>query len=51
MMEMDDRDCAKCQKSNRRDIMGILEFVNEEKDKNLHSVVFPIFKETKNVKG
>ena len=32
-MEMDGRDFAKCQKSKRMDIMRILEFVNEEKDK------------------
>ena len=40
---MDGLNSAKCQKSKRRDIMGILEIVNEKKDKNLHSVVFPIF--------
>ena len=34
MMEMDGRDCVKCQKSKRNDIMRILEFVNEEKDKS-----------------
>ena len=39
-MKMDDLDRAKCQKSKRRDTQGILEIVNEEKDKNLHSVVF-----------
>ena len=29
MMEMDGRDCVKCQKSKRKDIMGILDFANE----------------------
>ena len=30
-----------------RDMMGISKIVNEEKDKNLHSVVFPKLKEQK----
>ena len=31
---MDDLDSAKCQKSRRRDMMGINKIVNEEKDKD-----------------
>ena len=38
-MEMDGRDSAKCQKSKRRDTNGIIEFVNESKDKIANSVV------------
>ena len=36
-MEMDGRDSAKCQKSKRRDTNGIIEFVNDNKDKILNS--------------
>ena len=32
-MEMDGLECAKCQKSKRRDMDGINQIVNEEKDK------------------
>ena len=39
MMEMDGRECAKCQKSKRRDINGISVKFNEEKDKIMHSVI------------
>ena len=34
MMEMDGLGSAKCQKSRRRDMMGIKGIVNEEKDKS-----------------
>ena len=34
IMEMDGLDSAKCQKSRRRDMMGIMGIVNEEKTKN-----------------
>ena len=34
MMEMDDLDSAKCQKSRRRDIMGILEMFNDNETKD-----------------
>ena len=40
MIEIDGLDSAKCQKSRRRDTLGIYKIVNEKKDKNLHSVVF-----------
>ena len=30
---MDDRDSAKCKKSKRRDMMGISEFVNDNRTK------------------
>ena len=33
-MEMDGLDSAKCQKSRRRDMMGIYKIVNEEKTKD-----------------
>ena len=33
MMEIDGLDCAKCQKSRRRDTLGIYKIVNEEKTK------------------
>ena len=33
MMEMDGLDNAKCQKSRRRDTLGIIKIVNENKDK------------------
>ena len=33
MMKMDGLDCAKCQKSRRKDMMGIKGIVNENKDK------------------
>ena len=39
MMEMDDRDSAKCQNSERGDMMGISKIVNEEKDKNVNSLL------------
>ena len=32
MMEMDGLECAKCQNSKRRDMNGINQIVNEEKD-------------------
>ena len=34
MMEMEGLDSVKCQKSRRRDMMGIMGIVNEEKTKN-----------------
>ena len=34
MMEMDSLDSAKCQKSRRRDTLGIYKIVNEEKTKD-----------------
>ena len=34
IMEMDDLDSVKCQKSKKRDMMGIMEIVNEEKTKD-----------------
>ena len=34
MMEMDGLDSVNCQKSRRRDMMGIKGIVNEEKDKS-----------------
>ena len=34
MMEMDGRDSAKCQKSRRMDMMGIMRIVNEEETKD-----------------
>ena len=34
MMEMDGLDSKKCQKSRRRDMMGIMGIVNEEKTKD-----------------
>ena len=34
MMEMNGRDCAKCQNSEKKwDMMGIIKIVNENKDK------------------
>ena len=39
MMEMDDRDSAKCQKSNLRDMIGIIEILNDNKDKSMNSVI------------
>ena len=33
MMEMDDLDSAKCQKSRRRDMMGIIKIVNDNRTK------------------
>ena len=45
MMEMDDQDCAKCQKSKRRDTNGINEKFNDNKDEIGNSVIlFPLFK-------
>ena len=40
MMEMDDRDSAKCQKSKKGDISGIIGKFNEEKDKTEIVVFF-----------
>ena len=37
---MDGLDSAKCQKSKRRDMMGISKIVNEEKDKNMNNIIF-----------
>ena len=34
MMETDDLDCAKCQKSRRRDMIGIYGIVNDNKTKD-----------------
>ena len=34
MMEIDGLNCAKCQKSRRRDTLGIYKIVNEEKIKD-----------------
>ena len=51
MMEMDDRDSAKCQKSKRRDTNGIIEFVNESKDKMLNSGCLLKQKEAKTCRG
>ena len=33
MMETDDLDSARCQKSRRRDMMGIIKIVNDNKTK------------------
>ena len=41
MTEMGGRDRAKCQIVTKRDKMGILEFLNEENDKNLNSAHLP----------
>ena len=50
-MKMDGRDSAEYQFRLKRDIMVILEFdFKSLKDKIMYSVVFPIQKETKNVK-
>ena len=46
MVEMDGRNSAKCQKSKRRDMMGISKFVNDNKTKKWNSVVF--FKKAQN---
>ena len=52
MMEMDGRDSAKCRKSKLRDIIDIIEILNDNKDKILHSVVSYNEKEPKrNMKG
>ena len=52
MMEMNGRDSAKCRKSKLMDIIGIIEILNDNKDKILHSVVSHNEKEPKrNVKG
>ena len=51
-MEMDGRDSAKCRKSKLRNIISIIEILNDNKDKILHSVVSYNEKEPKrNVKG
>ena len=42
---MDGRDCAKCQNSGKRDISGILEFVNDNKT-NVNSCLLQKLKET-----
>ena len=34
MMEMDGRDCAKCQKSKRRDTLGIMGILNDNRTKD-----------------
>ena len=40
MMEMDGLDSAKCQNSEKKkDMMGISKIVNEEKDKNVNSLL------------
>ena len=41
MMRLDGRDRAMCQIVTKRDKMGILEFLNEENDKNLNSAHLP----------
>ena len=46
MVEMDGRNSAKCQKSKRRDMMGISKFVNDNKTKKWNSVAF--FKKAQN---
>ena len=47
MMEMDGRECAKCQKSKRRDMDGIIGKFNEENDKIWNSVISFFFKRSK----
>ena len=39
MMEMNGLDYAKCQNSEKMDMMGISKIVNEEKDKNVNSLL------------
>ena len=46
MVEMDGRNSAKCKKSKRRDMMGISEFVNDNRTKKWNSIVF--FKRAQN---
>ena len=46
MVEMDGRNSAKCQKFKRRDMIGISEFVNDNRTKKWNSVVF--FKRAQN---
>ena len=41
MIEMNGRDRAMCQIVTKRDKMGILEFLNEENDKNRNSAHLP----------
>ena len=41
MIEMDGRDRAMCQIVTKRDKIDILEFINEENDKNLNSAHLP----------
>ena len=52
MMEMDDRDSAKCRKSKIRDIYGIIEFVlNDNNAKIVNTVISYKLKRRENVKG
>ena len=37
MMKMDGRDSAECQNWEKKDMYGIFEILNEEKDKSLNS--------------
>ena len=52
MMEMNGRECAKCQKSKRRDTNGINGKFNDNKDEIGNSVIlFPLFKRQKREGG
>ena len=46
-MEMDGRDRVKCQKSKLRDMIGIIWFVNDNKDKRVYSVILFLLKSQK----
>ena len=50
MMEMDGLDSARCQKSRRRDMMGILEMFNDNETKDERCSSSSI-KRPKNVRG
>ena len=43
-MEMDGRDNAKCLKSKLRDMIGIIWFVNDNKEKRVYSVILFLLK-------
>ena len=51
MVEMDGLDSAKCQKSRRRDMMGILEMFNDNEAKDEQCSSFSIKRPKKNVRG
>ena len=44
---MDGRDSVKCRKSKLRDMIGIIWFVNDNKDKRVYSVILFLLKNQK----
>ena len=51
MMEIDGRDSVKCQKSKLRDMISIIEILNDNRTRSLIVSSLTFKKESQNVKG